>query len=76
MDSRLQRVGWRNGRSIKNKVIVGESGDVSSETVAAWKERLPVITAGYNTGGHYNLDETRCFWIALLDNGFGQHSMQ
>ena len=63
---------WKKRYNIKSKSVVGESGDVSSETVAAWKERLPVITAGYNKEDIYNLDETGCFWKALPDNGFGQ----
>ena len=64
---------WKKRYNIKKKAIVGESGDVSSETITAWKERLPVITAGYNKEDIYNLDKTGCFWKALPDTGFGQH---
>ena len=52
--------------------IVGESGDVSGETVESWKERLPVILAGYKEEDIWNLDETGCVWKALPDHGFGQ----
>ena len=35
--------------NIKSKVISGEAGGISEETVASWKERLPSILSGYST---------------------------
>ena len=52
--------------------ISGESGEVSGLTVDAWKERLPEIVQGYSGEDVWNLDETRVFWKALPDKGFGQ----
>ena len=60
----------------RQKAVVGESGDVSSETVSSWKESLAVITAGYKAEDIYNLDEIRCFWKALPDHGFRQYGKQ
>ena len=67
---------WKKRHNLKSKAVVGECGDVSSETVSSWKERLPVITAGYKAEDIYNLDETGCFWKALPDQGFGQRGKQ
>ena len=52
--------------------ICGESVDVSGETVASWKERLPEILHGYSANNIWNLDETGCFWRALPEHGFGK----
>ena len=40
----------------------------------SWKERLPEILHGYSTHNTciWNLDETRCFWRALPEHGFGK----
>lgn len=62
--------------NIKSKAVVGDSRDEHSETVSSWKERLPVITAGYKAEDIYNLDETGCFWKALPDQSFGHHGKQ
>ena len=51
---------------------VGESGDVRSDTVESWRERLPQIVEGYNTEDIWNIDATGCFWKALPDKGLGQ----
>ena len=44
--------------NIKSKVISGEAGGISEETVASWKERLPSILSGYSTENVLNMDET------------------
>ena len=56
--------------------ICGESGDVSGETAASWKERLPEILRGYEEKNIYNLNQTGCFWKALPDHGFIQKGRQ
>ena len=45
--------------NITSKVISGEAGGISEETVASWKERLPSILSGYSTENVLNMDETR-----------------
>ena len=52
--------------------VSGESGDVSGDCVRSWKERLPDILKCYKNEDIYNLDESGCFWRALLDSGFGE----
>ena len=61
----LQRFKDRN--NIKQLVVSGESGDVSEETVAAWRERLVTLTQGYSPENIWNEDETGCFFRALPD---------
>lgn len=62
----LQRFKDRN--NIKQLVVSGESGDVSEETVAAWRERLVTLTQGYSPENIlWNKDETGCFFRALPD---------
>ena len=36
--------------NVKGMTVSGESGEVREETVQSWKERLPVILAGYSSG--------------------------
>ena len=67
---------WKKHYNIKSKAVVGESGDVNSETVSSWKERVAVMTSGYKAEDIYNLDETGCFWKALPEQGFGQRGKQ
>ena len=61
---------------MRKVAICGESGDVSGETVASWKERLPEILRGYEERDIYNLDEMGCFWRALPDHGLAQKGKQ
>ena len=44
--------------NITSKVISGEAGGISEETVASWKERLTSILSGYSTENFLNMDET------------------
>ena len=67
--------GLKNGKklyNIKRVKICGESGEVSGETVASWKEQLPEIVKNYSNDDIWNLDESGVFWQALPDSGFGQ----
>ena len=43
--------------NIKGMTVSGESGEVREETVQSWKERLPVILAGYSPQDILNMDE-------------------
>ena len=67
---------WKKRYNVRKVAICGESGDVSGETVALWKERLPEILRGYEERDIYNLDETGCFWRALPDHGLAQKGKQ
>lgn len=67
---------WKKRNNIRQMRVCGESGDVSGETVASWKERIPCIIEGYREEDIWNLDETGCFWKALPDKGLGQKAKQ
>ena len=51
--------------SICNKMVAGEAGDVSKETMESWNERAREITTGWNAHDVWNMDETGCFWRGL-----------
>ena len=64
---------WKARYNVKRMKVSGESGNVSSDSVRFWKERLPEILKGYIQEIRYiYLDETGCFWQALPDSGFGE----
>ena len=67
---------WKKRFNVRKLTICGESGDVSGETIASWKERFPEILRGYEEKNVYNIDETGCFWKALPDHGFIQKGRQ
>ena len=58
---------WKATYAIKEKRIVGEGGDVPEETVLSWIERLQELTEGYSSENIWNMDESGCFFKALLD---------
>ena len=62
---------WKQRHNIKQRTVSGESGDVSSETVESWLERVPSVIEGYEARNIWNTDETGCFWRALPDKGLG-----
>ena len=41
-----------------------------------WKERTPELLQGYSSESVWNLDETACFWRALLERGFSKQGSQ
>ena len=65
--------GWlekfRISHKLKDKVIVGEAGDVPEETVDSWIERIRELTKGYELRDVWNMDETGCFFQALPARG-------
>ena len=63
---------WKVRNNIKQRKICGESGDVRSDTVESWKERLPELVGNYNAQDIWNMDETGCFWRALPDKGLAE----
>ena len=62
---------WKQRHNIKQRTVSGESGDVSSETVESWLQRVPSVIEGYEARNIWNTDETGCFWRALPDKGLG-----
>ena len=63
---------WKASYAVKEKRIVGEGGEVSTETVSSWIERLKEMTEGYSPENIWNMDETGCFFKALPDSGLIQ----
>ena len=61
---------------ITSKVISGEAGGVSEETVASWKERLRSILSGYSPETVLNMDETRQFYRAQPNRSLAEVSKQ
>ena len=64
---------WYN---ITSKVISGEAGGVSKETVTSWKERLPTILSGYSPENVLNMDERGQFFWALQNRFLADASKQ
>ena len=62
--------------NITSKVISGEAGGVSEETVSSWKERLPSILSGYSPENVLNMDETGQFFRALPNRSLTEVSKQ
>ena len=60
---------WKASYAVKEKRIVGEGGEVSTETVSSWIERLKEMTEGYSPENIWNMDETGCFFKTLPDSG-------
>lgn len=65
--------------------IAGEEGDVSSDTVDIWQERVLKFIQGYAPEEVWNQDETGSCWKALLEKSLlekgkccrgGKNSMQ
>ena len=62
---------WKE-RNISQRIISGESGDISTQTVESWLERLPSIVEGYTPENIWNCDETGLLWKSLLDKGLAE----
>jgi len=62
--------------NIKGMTVSGESGEVREETVQSWKERLPVILAGYSPQDILNTDKTGKFYRALPNKSLSEAAKQ
>lgn len=60
---------WKTTYSVKERRIVGEAGDVSTETVTSWMERIKELVEGYSLENIWNMDESGCFFKALPAKG-------
>ena len=52
---------WKTTYSVKERCIVGEARDVSTETVTSWMERINELIEGYSLENIWNMDESGCF---------------
>ena len=52
---------------IKQRAVEGESGQIKTETVESWMERLRELCKGYKLEDIWNEDETGCFFRGLPD---------
>ena len=67
---------WKTTYSIKEHQIVAEAGDVSTETVTSWMERINELIEGYPLENIWNMDESSCFFKALLDKGWQKNKQR
>ena len=67
---------WKTTHSVKERRIVDEAGDVSTETVSSWMERINELIEGYLLENICNMDESGCFFKALPDKGLVQKGKQ
>ena len=58
---------WKTTYSIKERRIVGEVGDVSTETVTSWMERINELIEDYFLENILNMDESG--WVFLSSTG-------
>ena len=63
---------WKLSHGIKEKQISGESLDVSKTTIESWMERIQEFCKGYEDKSIINMDESGCFFKALLTKGLAQ----
>lgn len=56
---------WESRYGIKQRGVEGGSGQVQTETVDSWMERLRELCKGYKFEDIWNEDETGCFFRAL-----------
>lgn len=47
--------------------VVGEAGDVNTETIESWNERVRKITRGWKAENISNMDETGSVWHGLSE---------
>ena len=67
---------WKTTYSVKERRIVGEAGDVSTETITSWMERISELIEGYSLENIWNMDESGCFFKALPDKGLVEKGKQ
>lgn len=63
---------WKSHYGIKQRAVGSESGQVQTETVESWMERLRESCKGYKPEDIWNEDETGCFFRALPDKSLGK----
>ena len=67
---------WKTTYSVKERHTVGEAGDMSTETVTSWIERINELIEGYSLENIWNMDESGCFFKGLPDKGLAEKGKQ
>ena len=67
---------WNTTYSVKERRIVGEARDVSTEKVTSWMERRNKLIEGYSLEKIWHMDKTSCFLKALPDKGLVEKRKQ
>ena len=55
--------------SVKERRIVGEAEDVSTEAITSWMDRINELIEGILVNNIWNIDKSGCFFQALPDKG-------
>ena len=55
--------------SVKERRIVGEAEDVSTEAITSWMDRINELIEGILVNNIWNIDKSGCFFKALPDKG-------
>ncbi|XP_048576222.1 tigger transposable element-derived protein 4-like [Nematostella vectensis] len=58
--------------NLQRMATAGEDGDVSSETLESWNERVREITRGWKPENVWNMDQTGSFWKGLPDSSLNE----
>ncbi|GBN80062.1 Tigger transposable element-derived protein 6 [Araneus ventricosus] len=70
--------GWLDRFRIRNNItfrsLCGEAADVDPSLCEDWQERLPLLLAGYDDEGIFNMDKTALFFHALPSKSMIQKS--
>ena len=53
---------WKTTYSVKERRIVGKAGDVSTEIVTSWMERINELTEVCSLENIWNMDKSGCFF--------------
>ena len=67
---------WKTTYSVKERRIVGEARDVSTETVTSWMERINELVEGDSLENIWNMEESGCFLKALPNKGLVEKGKQ
>ena len=67
---------WKTTYSVKECRIVGEAGDLSTEKVTSWMERINKLIEDCSLENIWNMDESGCFFKALPDKGLVEKGKQ
>ena len=63
---------WKSRYGIKQRAVEGKSGQVRTETVESWMERLRELCEGYKPEDIWNKDQTGCFFRALPEKSLAE----
>ncbi|GBM49409.1 hypothetical protein AVEN_169281-1 [Araneus ventricosus] len=71
--------GWLDRFRIRNNItcrsLCGEAADVNPSSCEGWQERLPLLLAGYDDKGIFNVDKTALFFCSLPNKMIQKHDL-